>query len=311
MNYFSLGNNENEFAISAPWFPEVSLRKKVYREQYVDLYIYVIQRIILSEDNSRPYVASSPFNGLESVEENWIAKNPEDTLYGDVHYYNYGDEPLDWTIYPKTRFASEYGFQSYPSLQTLASVTNISDLVIPISKSLLMEHRQHLPGGRDYMQSMISNYLKLPASGGVDRFGDFIYLSQIIQAMAVKTETEFYRRNREIDGKTGEGYTQGALYLQLNDICQGPTWSSLEFGGKWKMLHYYAKRMFDNLLVSPYEENGILKVSIVRDDLLKNVSFQVKVHVYKWTSLVPVATQISNVSTSMASAYLVYKKKYQ
>ena len=308
MNYFSLGNNENEFAISAPWYSEVLLRPKVYREQYVDLYINVIQKIILSEDSSRPYVSSSPSNGLESVQENWIAKNPEDTLYGDVHYYNYADGPLEWTVYPKTRFASEYGFQSFPSLQTLASVTNVSDLVVPINESLLMEHRQHLPGGIDVMQSMVSNYFKLPASGGVDRFGDYIYLSQIIQAMAMKTETEFYRRNREINNQTGEGFTMGALYWQLNDIWQGPTWSSIEFGGKWKMLHYYAKRMFDNLLVSPYEENGILKILIVRDDILKSVPFQLKVHVYKWTSLVPVATQISNVSTSMASANLVYQK---
>jgi beta-mannosidase len=70
----------------------------------------------------------------------------------------------------------------------------------------------------------------------------------------MKTETEFYRRNREIDPKNGEGYTMGALYWQLNDIWPAPSWASIEHNGKWKVLHSYAIHYLDNHLVSPYED---------------------------------------------------------
>ena len=79
--------------------------------------------------------------------------------------------------------------------------------------------------------------------------------------MAMKIETEFYRRNRDIDPKTGNGNTMGALFWQLNDIWQAPSWASIEFGGKWKLLQSYAIDFFDNFLVSPYKDsNQTLKV---------------------------------------------------
>ena len=270
--------------------------------------------MILSEDSSRPCTSSSPSNGLESVQEHWIAKNPQDSLYGDVHYYNYASTPLDWKIYPRSRFSSEYGFQSYPSLQTLASVTDLSDFIYPFNSSSLMEYRQHHPWGTQQIHDMIQSYFNLPAAGGIESFGHYVYLTQIIQAMAMKTETESYRRDKEIDSKTGEGFTMGALYWQLNDIWQAPTWASIEFGGKWKMLHHYMKNIFHNLLVSPYEDNGILKISIVRDDALKQVDFDLKIYVYKWSSLKPAAIESTNVtspapsSSSFSSASVVYQR---
>ena len=70
--------------------------------------------------------------------------------------------------------------------------------------------------------------------------------------MAMKAETEFYRRNRDIE-KNGNGYTMGALYWQLNDIWEGQSWASIEFGGKWKVLHSYATDFLNNHLVVPFE----------------------------------------------------------
>lgn len=81
--------------------------------------------------------------------------------------------------------------------------------------------------------------------------------------MAMKTETEFYRRNREVDPKTGKGNTMGALYWQINDIWQTTSWASIEFGGKWKVLQSYAIKYFANLLVSPFEDKDhTLKVRV-------------------------------------------------
>jgi len=74
------------------------------------------------EDKSRPFIASSPTNGLESVKEGWLSQNPYDTHYGDTHFYDYSNDCWNWTVYPKTRFASEYGFQSWPSFSTIEKV---------------------------------------------------------------------------------------------------------------------------------------------------------------------------------------------
>lgn len=89
-------------------------------------------------------------------------------------------------------------------------------------------------------------------SGGIDKLKTFLYVSQLTQAIAIKTETEFYRRNRFIDPETKLGRTMGALYWQLNDVWQAPTWASIEYGGKWKMLHYFARRFFFPIQVMPY-----------------------------------------------------------
>jgi hypothetical protein len=87
---------------------------------------------------------SSPSNGYENAEHP-ISINPQDTAYGDVHYYNYDMDCWDLLSYPRPRFASEYGFQSFPSFQTLAPVSD-GDLGDWNFNSSFMQHRQHHPG---------------------------------------------------------------------------------------------------------------------------------------------------------------------
>lgn len=93
------------------------------------------------EDKSRPFIASSPTNGLESVKEGWLSQNPYDTHYGDTHFYDYNNDCWNWTVYPKTRFASEYGFQSWPSFSTIEKVRlgfhTLLSLLLSFSESLL------------------------------------------------------------------------------------------------------------------------------------------------------------------------------
>ena len=261
---------------------------------------------ILSEDGSRPFVPSSSSNGLQTEKEGWISNETvNDPLYGDIHLYYYGTEPLNYKIYPAARFASEYGFESFPSIHAFSHVTNQSDLSYPLNT--FFQLRQHHDNGNEQIQNMIKAYFELPSQGGADRLSDFIYLSQIIQAMAIKTETEFYLRDRQLT-QTGYGFTMGALYWQLNDIWQAPSWSSIEFGGKWKMLHYFVKKMFESWLVSPYEDNGILKVSIVRDDLHGNLDLDLLVKIYKWSSQKPVKVITTKVSTNESTASLIYEE---
>lgn len=128
--------------------------------------------------------------------------------------------------YPRVRFSSEYGFQSLPSIYTmLPIVRTITDLDI---HSDFLKHRQHLPLGTEYLINLIAKNFKLPnTQNTVKRFEDYIYLSQINQAVSVKIQTEFYRQSKSDLNEIGEGMTMGALYWQLNDVWQAPSWSSI------------------------------------------------------------------------------------
>jgi beta-mannosidase len=112
-----------------------------------------VRKLLLEEDTTRPFVGSSPSNGLQSEKENWISKNAQDWRYGDVHYYNYKSPLWNWKLFPSAKFASEYGFQSYPSLETLSQVIKENDLTFPISKAI--EHHQHHGGGTAAIENQI------------------------------------------------------------------------------------------------------------------------------------------------------------
>ncbi|XP_042338594.1 beta-mannosidase-like, partial [Plectropomus leopardus] len=113
------GNNENEAALATDWFNIPVSQRPLYQKDYVKLYVNNIRAIVQEEDQSRPFLVSSPTNGAESEQEGWVAENPYDPHYGDTHFYSYTEDCWDWRTFPRTRFASEYGFQSWPSFSTL------------------------------------------------------------------------------------------------------------------------------------------------------------------------------------------------
>ncbi|CAK9253539.1 unnamed protein product, partial [Sphagnum jensenii] len=147
------GNNENEAALMSPWYGEVKGHEDKYKKDYVELYINHVRKQLIQEDTTRPFVGSSPSNGLETEKENWTAKNPSEWRFGDVHFYDYSGNLWDWNTFPSPKFASEYGFQSYPSLETLSQVIKESDLTYPISKAL--DHHQHHGGGTAAIEKQI------------------------------------------------------------------------------------------------------------------------------------------------------------
>ncbi|XP_015717580.1 beta-mannosidase isoform X2 [Coturnix japonica] len=299
------GNNENEAAIASNWFSIPHADREVYIKDYVMLYVKNIREIVLAEDRSRPFVVSSPTNGLESIKEGWLSKNPYDTHYGDTHFYDYSSDCWNWLMYPRTRFASEYGFQSWPSFSTLEKVSSREDWSYTSNFSL---HRQHHENGNDQMLQQIGYHFKLPqTTDPIKKFKDMIYLTQVMQAQCVKTETEFYRSSRSEIIK-GEGHTMGALYWQLNDIWQAPSWSSLEYGGKWKLLHYFAQNFFAPLLPVAYEDNGVLHIYGV-SDFHTDHKLTLKVIVNSWSSLEPVCTLAKDgVTVKAQSAFSIYKE---
>lgn len=169
------GNNENEVALRGNWYSTQSQFEK-YKNEYIKLYVETIKPIVEDIDPGRRYLVSSPSNGRQSEQDGYIAKNPYDPNYGDTHYYNYLADNWDQNIYPQTRFASEYGFQSLPSIQTMRMATNnTSDYKVDSDYS---KHRQHSPNGYNFIKMQMNRHLKLNESDP-KYFEKFVFYSQV------------------------------------------------------------------------------------------------------------------------------------
>ncbi|CAB3249285.1 unnamed protein product [Arctia plantaginis] len=290
------GNNENEVALRGNWY-HTQYEFERYKKEYIKLYVDTIKPIVEDVDPGRRYLVSSPSNGLESEKEGYIALNPYDAHYGDTHYYNYMADNWDMNIFPNTRFASEYGFQSLPSLATMRTATNKSeDLSLDSVYSI---HRQHSPNGYIFIKNQLQERLKLENTDA-NYFEKFVFYSQISQAMSIKAETEFYRQSQ------ADWYTMGALYWQLNDIWQAPSWSSIEHGGKWKMLHYFAKSFFAPVLVSPrLRMAGDIDVYLINDRFVPINGSEIIVQLFHWNTLIPTYTKIFPASIGPLSSKLL------
>ena len=299
-------NNENEAALRGNWYG-TDQRFSDYKSDYVKLYVGVVREETLARDSSRSFLVSSPSNGAESEAEGFIASNPYSSLYGDTHFYNYNDNNWDWTIYPLTRFASEYGFQSFPAFEVLEPVSEVSDWSV---HSAWMSHRQHHPNGNMELLWQISLNMDLDQSqlDTVTGLQEFLYLSQVYQAVSLKTETEAYRRMmRAEDPETGEGLTMGALYWQLNDIWQGASWSSLEFGGQWKLSHYFAEKFFRPTIVSPLIEEDEVQAWLVCDRPHSDLTLGLNIQ--HFDNFTPSYTELKSVGCEAPGSVLVYRRK--
>ncbi|CAG5129202.1 unnamed protein product, partial [Candidula unifasciata] len=259
------GNNENELGLRQNWFGTRS-SFTLYYDNYVELYVKVIKSIVQAEDSTREYLTSSPSDGKESEREGYVAQNPASELYGDIHFYDYSVDQWNASSFQIPRMASEYGVQAWCNNESLADVFAPGDFS---RYSDMVDHRQHHPGGNLQMEAEVNLHLNLPNSPDEkSNFVDFIYLTQINQAMSIRTQSEHYRRFQTRLHSDGRGLTMGALYWQLNDIWQAPTWASIDYEGRWKMLHYYARSFFNKYLVSPYlRPDQTLDIFMVLDQI--------------------------------------------
>ncbi|XP_011642366.1 beta-mannosidase isoform X1 [Pogonomyrmex barbatus] len=274
------GNNENEAALHDNWYGTGSAQ--IYREDYMKLYVNLLKTEVERLDPTRPFVVSSPGNGAYEKTYNYTGVSPSSNLYGDVHYYNYLRNGWDITQYPRARFCSEYGFQAWPSIYTIATaIETVKDLRVD---SDFVNHRQHQPLGNQYMLLLILHNFAVPQSNDSIRdFANYVYLSQVNQAVSIRIETEAYRQAKSEVNSIGEGKTMGALYWQLNDVWQAPSWSSIDIEGRWKMLHYYAKDFFAPVIVTSYlSVSKELSIYVVSDKLYTLTNCTVNVRVYKW-----------------------------
>lgn len=235
------GNNENEMTLG--WTVDAQANPRLYSSDYDYFYGAVMSPLIMRLDPSRPFWPSSPSNGPLVFDQDFVVfsyGDPNNASHGDVHFYTYASDCLDPDIFPRPRFASEFGFQSYPSVNSLLEVALPSDLFM---FSPLMEHRQHHPLGNEQLVATLSLLFQFDTL--TTPFSSFVWLSQLMQGLCMQTEAEHYRRLWGTDVGTA-----GALYWQLNNVWQAPSWSSMEYGGSWKLAHYFSRRFYAPQLVS-------------------------------------------------------------
>ncbi|XP_049271945.1 beta-mannosidase [Rhipicephalus sanguineus] len=322
------GSNENEHDLYIGIWGSFS----DYLDEYRRLYVYTIKRVIDREDKSRPFVSSSPSNGRDGSpvllntslpvhlilnhSAIWKHGSPNSRERGDLHYYQSGGNTWYPGGYPIPRFVSEYGLLSHPSPETMRKIAPESTLVFPFSPFL--DARQHHSGGKfELLESLRVHFgiaVPYPGANGTEEgyammsylsqlYRDTIQDTQVVQAEGVRTGCESFRRWRSYLDDSGRGHTMGVLYWQLNDIWQAPSWSSIEYGGRWKMLHYFAKKFYSPVLVSPFLKGKDLIVFVLNDELSRLENVWLNIISQKWTSFVPAKSTAFKLNVPAASSF--------
>lgn len=226
------GNNEMEqFVAVGQW---VGSKRQV--ADYIKMYEYLLPKVLKTEDPQAFYWPASPSSGGSF-------DAPQDPDRGDVHYWDvwHGLKPFtDYRNY-LFRYVSEFGFQSFPCMETIESFTLPEDRNV---FSYVMEKHQRNASANGRIVAYLSQMYLYPHDLDL-----LVYASQLLQAQAMQYGVEHWRRRR--------GRCMGAVIWQLNDCWPVASWASIDYYGRWKALHYYAKRFFAPVLISCHEE-GVL-----------------------------------------------------
>jgi beta-mannosidase len=169
-------NNENEVMLADNWYDIPSEQMPYYTADYSTLYFSTVIQTINRYDTSRPILSSSPSDGNETADQP-ISDNPGSEWMGDVHYYDYTSDCWDENTFPRPRFASEYGYQSFPSFISLKVVSQPLDWEWD---SPFMYHRQHHENGNDQIMDMLKLHFRVPNNRNlVQNFSDTLFLVQV------------------------------------------------------------------------------------------------------------------------------------
>ena len=235
------GNNEMEWLANDKKYDG----NDVTKAYYIRMFEQIIPKILKKEDPHTYYWPSSPSSG-GSFDE------PNSPYRGDVHNWEVWHSGVPFSEYRKYcfRYLSEFGFQSFPCLQTVAGFAEKKDWNV---FSRVMERHQRNEGANGKILQYLSMTYLYPST-----FENLLYASQLLQADAIRYGVEHFRRNR--------GQCMGAIYWQLNDIWPVASWASLDYHGRWKALHYVARRFFAPIMLSCKEECEVTtKTSIVME----------------------------------------------
>lgn len=270
---------------------------EIVRSQQKALFHDVLAEVVSEHNNAIFYLPSSPYGGdpdakCESGKANW---NPN----GDGHYWGVWhakDSIANYNVV-RSRFFSEYGFQSFPEFESVKKYAP-EERDWNIFSEVMMAHQR----GGSHANGLIEWYLLNEYRKPKD-FPNFLYMGLLLQGDAIKTAVEAHRRDMP--------YCMGTLFWQHNDCWPVASWASRDFYGRWKAQHYFSKKAFADILVSPITQNDKLDIYVVSDrlkptkgeldiriiDLKGNIVFEQRKNV-----TLPANTSKIQYSTSLASA---------
>ncbi len=216
------GNNELELLNGE------ALKKPRTRRAYDAIFARTLPDVVAEIDGVTPYWRSSPSQPAGGEAD------PEKS--GNAHFWDvwHARHPVERYEEKHYRFVAEFGMQSFPSLEQTREFCAIDQMNV---SSRTLEAHQKNPGGNQIIFDYVMRRYRFPKD-----YASLAYVSQLNQAHCLRVGVEHYRRSRP--------RTMGALYWQLNDCWPAASWSSIEFNGQWKPLHYAARRFFAPVLVS-------------------------------------------------------------
>ena len=263
------GNNECQDAwLGWGWKCEIERQNKEYADkiwaQYRQQYHVTLPGVVREYAPGTFYWPSSPFA---------FEGEMSGTTDGDRHYWSvwHGKAPISDYDSEKSRFFSEYGFQSFPEFESVKRYAPYPE-DWDIRSEVMMSHQR----GGDHANGLIETYLLNEYKKPRD-FRAFLYMNHVLQGDAIKTAIESHRRQMP--------YNMGTLFWQHNDCWPVASWASRDYYGRWKAQHYYVRKAYDDILISPVVEGDDLKVYAV-SDRLENTSGQLQLQVCQFDGTV-------------------------
>ncbi len=250
------GNNEVEWFIDIYELFSFKLRlRSLFKHRKGNIFLFeeFIHEIINNHDPQRPYWPSSPSNGGRFGNRKRGLLRSNSPKRGDSHYWGVWHLSKPFSAYRSfdSRFMSEFGFESFPSMKTIETFCppDQYDFYSPIMEN----HQKNRSGNKKIMKYMKRRFI-IPKI-----FEKQVVLSQITQGEAIEYGVEHWRINRN------NYHCMGSLYWQLNDCWPVASWSSLDYYGRWKALHYFAKRFYKPFLACAYETKDNVDLYLIND----------------------------------------------
>ncbi|MDG1041169.1 MAG: glycoside hydrolase family 2 TIM barrel-domain containing protein [Polaribacter sp.] len=243
------GNNENSEGWNRWGWQDgrTEKEKKEIWNDYLAVFDAILPKIVAKYSETNYWECSPKFG----------RGNPKYEFEGDAHDWWVWHDARPFEHFQKQvpRFMSEFGFQSFPSLETIKYINQKEE--IDLKTDGIKSHQKHIRGFQLIDEYMKRDY-KIPTSDE-----DYAYVSQLLQAKGIVMGIEAHRRAKP--------YNMGTLYWQLNDCWPAISWSSIDYFGNWKALQYKAKKSFENVLIS-YEENKQNIITYVINDTFEAIN---------------------------------------
>lgn len=246
------GNNEMETAWL--YWEQTKYHSASLKRDYLIQFEYILPRVVKEIAPDTFYWPSSPSSGGSF-------DDPGAEGRGDAHYWDvwHGQKPFSDYLKYYFRFCSEFGFQSLPPMKTIESFTEPADRNL---FSEVMESHQKNPAANGKILYYLSETFRYPY-----KLEGLVFLSQILQGYAMKVATEHWRRNR--------GRCMGSIYWQFNDNWPVASWSSVDYYGRYKALHYMA-RVFCSPVAGSIQKKGTKMSFWISNETRKDVTVRVK-----------------------------------